>query len=104
MTSTDTTLASTVALEKIDISVSDQQFQITLANGDVGVTAGNTKPTSSVTTKTDIADATVTFLSAATDTGMGDYTLNPDFELEVRAEVYAASYTATITIAIVSAP
>ena len=107
MTSTDTLTggSSTVALEAIDISVADQQFQITLTNGNVGVTAGNTQPTSSVTTKTDIGDSTVTFLSAATDTGMGEYTLNPDFELEVRAEVYAASnYTATITVAIVTAP
>ena len=106
MTSTDTLTggSSTVALEKIDISVADQQFQITLANGNVGVTAGNTQPTSSVTTKTNIGDSTVTFLSAATDTGMGDYTLNPNFELEVRAEVYAATYTTTITVAIVSAP
>ena len=109
MTSTDTTLVSTIALEAIDISAADQQFQITLAdteasNAGIGVTLGNTKPTSSVTTKTDIGDATVTFLSAATDTGMGDYTLNPDFELEVRAEVLASTYTATVTVSVVSAP
>ena len=95
---------STVTLATIDISVTDQQFQITLADADVAVVVGSTKPTSSVTTQTDIADSTVTFLSAATDTGMGDYTLNPDFELEVRAEVYAATYTNTITVAIVSGP
>ena len=95
---------STVTLALIDISVSDQQFQITLADGDVAVVAGNTKPTSSVTTKTDIADSTVTFLSAATDTGMGSYTLNPDLELEVPAPVYAATYTSTITVTIVTAP
>ena len=106
MTSTDSLTggSSTVALEKIDVSVADQQFQITLADADVAVVTGNTKPTSSVTAKTDIADGTVTFFSAATDTGMGDYTLNPDFELEVRAEVMAATYTATVTVAIVSAP
>ena len=104
MTSTDTTLASTVTLATIDISVADQQFQITLADGNVAVVAGDTKPTSSVTTKTDIGDATVTFLSAATDTGMGSYTLNPDLELEVRAEVYPATYTSTITVTIVTAP
>ncbi len=95
---------STVTLETVDISVADQQFQITLADGDIGVTAGNTKPTSSVTSKTDIGDSTVTFLTAATDEGMGDYTLNPDFELEIRAESYAYSYSATITVATVSGP
>ena len=111
MTSTDSLTggSSTVALETIDISATDQQFQITLADTEaadagIGVTTGNTKPTSSVTSKTDIADSTVTFLSASTDTSMGDYTLNPDFELEVRAEVMVATYTATLTVAIVSAP
>ena len=111
MTSTDslTDGSSTVALETIDISEADQQLQITLADAEaadagIGVTAGNTKPASSVTSQTDIADSTVTFLSAATDTGMGEYTLNPDFELEVRAEVLAATYTATITVATVSGP
>ena len=109
MTATDTTLSSTVTLATIDISVADQQFQITLADTEatdagIGVTAGDTKPTSSVTTKQDIGDNTVTFLSAATDTGMGSYTLNPDFELEVRAEVYAATYTSTITVTVVTAP
>ena len=98
------TPAATITLATIDISVADQQFQITMSNDDVGVTAGNTKPTSSVTSQTDIADDTVTFLSAAVNTGMGDYTVDPDFELEVRAEVYAAAYTATITVAIVTAP
>ncbi len=104
MTSTDTTLVSTITLATIDISVTDQQFQITLTTGNVGTTAGNTQPVSDVQSKTNIGDSTVTFFTAVTDTGMGDYTLNPDFELEVRAEVYAATYTATVTVAIVSGP
>jgi hypothetical protein len=95
---------STITLATIDISVADQQFQITMVSGDIGVTAGNTQPVSQVTTKTDIGDSTVTFLSAPADMGMGSYTLDPDFELEVRAEVYAASYSATVTVAIVSGP
>lgn len=104
MTSTDTTLVSTIRLATIDISQADQQFQITLSNGDIVVVAGNTKPTSSVTSKTDIADSTVTFLSAAQAQGMGDYTLNPDFELEVPAETHATTYTSTITVTTVTAP
>lgn len=106
MTTTDSLTggSSTVTLETIDISVADQQFGITLADGDIAVVAGNTKPTSSVTSLTDIADSTVKFISAATDTGMGSFTLNPDFTLEVRAEVYAATYTATITLTAVSGP
>ena len=95
---------STITLALLDISVADQQFQITLADGDVAVVAGNTKPTSSVTSKTDIADNTVTFLSAAVNTGMGSYTLDPDLELEVPAQTHAATYTSTITVTIVTAP
>ena len=106
MTSTDSLTggSSTVVLETIDISAADQQFGITLADGDIAVVAGNTKPTSQATSLTDIADSTVKFISAATDTGMGSFTLNPDFTLEVRAEVYAATYTATITLTAVSGP
>ncbi len=109
MTSTDTTLVSTVTLATIDISVSDQQFGITLVDADIAIDTsgsggGNTKPVQTSGSLQDIADSTVTFLTAPTDTGMGQYTLDPDFTLEVRAEVYAAAYTATITVTIISGP
>ena len=95
---------STIALVTIDISQADEEFSIQLADGDIAVIAGNTKPTSSVTSLTGIADSTVTFLSAAEDTGMGSYTVDPDFTLEVIAEVYAGTYTSTITVASVTGP
>ena len=109
MTADDTNLTgqsvgTVVVLETIDISVADQQFGITLADADITIIAGNTKPTSSVTTLTDIADATVTYTSAATDTGMGSYAIDPDFDLEVRAEVYEGTYTATVTLANITGP
>ena len=109
MTADDTNLTgqsvgTVVVLETIDISVADQQFGITLADVDIVITAGNTKPTSSVTTLTDIADATVTYISAATDTGMGSYAIDPNFDLEVRAEVYEGTYTATVTLANITGP
>ena len=104
MTTTDTTLVSTIRRATIDISQADQQFQITLSNGNIVVVAGNDKPTSLVTTQTDIADDTVTFLSAETNQGMGSYTLNPDLELEVRAEVHADPYTSAITVTVITAP
>ena len=106
MTATDSLTggSSTIVLEFIDISVADQQFQISLQDGDIAVIAGNTKPTSSVTSLTDIADATVTFISAAEDTGMGSFTLDPNFDLEVRAEVYKGTYISTLTLAAVSGP
>ncbi len=89
---------------EIDISLADQQFGITLVNADVGVVAGNTKPVQTSGSLQDIADSTVKFLTAPTDTGMGDYTLDPDLTLEVRAETKAGTYTNTITVAIVSGP
>lgn len=95
---------STVTLQTIDISVSDQEFSIQLDDGDIDVVFGNTQPTSSVTTLTGIGDATVTFLSAAVDEGMGTFNLDPDFTLEVRAEVYAGTYVSTLTVSSVAGP
>jgi len=97
-------MVSTVTLATIDVSIDDQQFGITLLDDDIGVTAGNTKPVQTSGSLQNIGDTTLKFLTAPVDTGMGDYTLDPDFTLEVRSEVYAAGYTATIAVAIVSGP
>ena len=114
MTSTDsftggTSPASSIAettagFLAIDISVADQQFGITLVDADVDVVVGNTQPVQTSGSLQDIGDSTVKFLTAPTDTGMGDYTLDPDLTLEVRAETKAGAYTNTITVAIVSGP
>jgi hypothetical protein len=58
-----------------------------------------------VTDLTNISSLTPgTFLSAAVDTGMGTYTLKPNFLLKIPAETYVGDYTATVTVAIVAAP
>ena len=104
--STDFTDGGT-PLRTIDISVADQEFKIQLTSGNIAVTAGNGAPTTSAATLTAIPTTgigTVTFASAALNAGMGSYTLNPNFELEVRAETYAVAYTATITVTAVTAP
>ena len=106
--STDFTDGGT-PLRTIDISAADQEFKIQLLDTNIAVTAGNTKPTSSVTALTAIPEApaaALKFASAALNTGMGDYTLNPNFELEVPSETFVGtgSYTATITVSIVSGP
>jgi len=93
----------------IDISSADQEFLIQLLDTNVTVTAGNTEPVSQVATLTAIPEspaAALSFLSAAVDTGMGSYTLNPNFELEVPAETYVGTgtYTSTVTITSVSGP
>ncbi len=89
----------------IDIAQADSEFKIQLLDANVTVTAGNTKPTSQVTALTAIPDTgSLKFLSAAVGDGMGSYAIAPNFELEVPAETYAATYTSTITISAVSGP
>jgi len=93
----------------IDISESDQEFKIQLLDENITVTAGNTKPTSAVTSLTTIpttGGSALNFVSAAADAGMGSYSIEPNFELEIRAETYVGSgtYTSTITVSAVSGP
>lgn len=93
----------------IDISASDQNFKIQLADDTdhIVVVAGNARPTSSVTSLTAITTtggSPVKFASAAVDTGMGTYTLKPNFTLAIPAETYAGAYTATFTVTINSGP
>lgn len=95
--------------ETIDISEVGSQFKIQLTDANITVTAGNTKPTSSVTSLTVIPTAPATALtiaSAATDAGMGTYAIKPNFELEVPAEtpIGTGTYTATLTVTAVTAP
>jgi len=93
----------------IDISSADQEFKIQLLDSNIAVTEGNAKPTSSVASLTAIPEspaAALKFASAALNAGMGSYTLNPNFELEIPAETYVGlgTYTSTITVSIVSGP
>jgi len=106
--STDFTDGGT-PVRTINISAADQQFKIQLLDANIAVTAGNTKPTSSATTLTAIPEAPAAglkFVSAAADTGMGTYAINPNFELAVPAETYVGTgtYTATVTVSAVSGP
>ena len=97
----------TSGAKSLDISAADQEFKIQLSDANVTVTAGNTKPTSSVTALTAIPKVTaLKFVSAAVNAGMDTYSLAPNFELEVPAETFVSTgtYTATITITAVSAP
>jgi len=95
------------ASHTIDISEPDQEFRIQIANANITVIYGNTKPTSSVTSMTAIPTAggiPLKIVSAALNAGMGRYNIPPAFELMVRAETVAAIYTSTITVAINTGP
>ena len=97
----------TDAGKTINISAADQEFKIQLLDTNIAVVSGNTKPTSSVTSLTAIPEApaaALTFASAAVNEGMGSYTLNPNFELEVPAETLVGNYSSTITVSAVSGP
>ena len=97
----------TDAGKTINISAADQEFKIQLLDGNIAVVAGNTKPTSSVTSLMAIPEApasALTFASAGLNQGMGSYTLNPNFELEVPAATLAGNYSSTITVSAVSGP
>lgn len=97
----------TDAGKTINISATDQEFKIQLLDANIAVVSGNAKPTSSVTSLTAIPEAggtALTFASAAVNEGMGSYTLNPNFELEVPAYILAGNYSSTITVSAVSGP
>lgn len=85
-------------------TIAVSNFKVKLLDADITVTAGNTKPTSSMTTYTPLSTTAAALMSAAADAGMGSYAFNPDFSLDVAAETYAASYTSTVSIEIVSTP
>ena len=50
------------------------------------------------------APAAGTFFSSAVNTGMGDFTVTPTFQLSIPATTFVADYSSTVTITIASAP
>lgn len=99
--STDFTNADTKTISTAD------NFKIQLTEPHIVLTDGNAKPTTSVSALTAIpisSGSALKFASAASTEGMGSYTINPNFALNVPAQTYAGAYTATVTVAIVTAP
>jgi hypothetical protein len=52
----------------------------------------------------EVAPTAATLFNAAVDSGMGDFTLTPTFQLSVPANAYAGNYSSTITLDIASGP
>lgn len=51
-----------------------------------------------------VAPTAVEFFEAAVDTGMGDFTITPAFQLSIPANTYAGAYSSTVTITHTAAP
>lgn len=90
----------------IDTGTGD--FDISLQNADIVVVGGSaTKPTSSVTSLTNIPESPASalkMLSAAVSAGQGSYDWDPVFSLTIPSESDAGSYSATITLTVASGP
>lgn len=68
-----------------------------------------TNPTNSITYPLTVpagatAPAAVSLYNAALDTGMGDFTVTPTFQVAVPANAYAGNYSSTVTLTIATAP
>lgn len=50
------------------------------------------------------APAAASFFNAAANTGMGDFTVTPTFQLSIPATTYAGTYQSTVTLTILSGP
>lgn len=70
----------------------------TCTNPTNGITYPLTVPAGST------APAAVSLYNAALDTGMGDFTVTPTFQVAVPANAYAGAYSSTVTLTIATAP
>jgi hypothetical protein len=95
ISATDFTGAGTIPVSNLKLR--DLQSNVTTV-------AGNTAPSSLVTTFQSLAGAPLKVLQAAPGTGMGTYNHIPDFQLTVPSSSAAGSYTANVTVSINSGP
>ena len=98
------TIAATDFTDGGTNSIAVANFKARLLDATVSTVTGNTAPASSITTYTALSTVAQTLLAATAGNGMGSYEYIPDFTLDVVAETYAAAYTSTVTVAIVSGP
>ena len=79
-------------------------FRTLLPEASIVLVQGNEKPLSGMTTATALSGTDQVLLSAALNKGMGTYTANPTFTLDVPAETYAGAYESVVTVQIVAGP
>lgn len=94
----DNGAGKTVAVSNFEIRLLDAN--IVVVSGDGGAQA----PVSTQTTFASLSGTALKIVSAANQEGEGVYDLTPDFRLTVPAETFTGSYTATVTVALITGP
>jgi hypothetical protein len=86
-------------------TIAASNFEIRLLDANIVRVSGDPNgPASTQTTFGALSGTPLKIASAAAGDGDGVYDLTPDFRLTVPAESYAGSYTATVTVDIISGP
>ncbi|MEE8385023.1 MAG: hypothetical protein V3S01_03825, partial [Dehalococcoidia bacterium] len=101
------TQAGAEATKVMNITAANEQFLIQILDGDTVTNFGNTAPVSQVGSYTAVPEtpaAALKIISAATDTGMGNYTIKPTYEIEVPGDAYAGTFVSVETITSASGP
>lgn len=99
------TVVATVPTNGASKTIPLSGLEMTLLDTAIAVVDGNTKPISSdFATATALTASAQNLASAALGEGMGSYTLQPTFTLDVPANTYAGTYNTTITVQMVTAP
>jgi hypothetical protein len=63
-----------------------------------------TNPTNAVTYPVTLTETAAKLYNAAADTGMGSFTVTPTVDVKIPANVYAGTYTSTLTVAGTTGP
>lgn len=80
-------------------------LDITLLDANIAKIDGHaTKPVSTITDGLTLTGTGQNMVSAAINTAMGSYTIQPTFTLDVPAETYAGTYNTTVTLIMITAP
>lgn len=84
--------------------IDSTNLAIRLLNEKITVISGEGGPASTQTSYTSLGNGWVKIISSPENVGMGIYDITPDFSLFVPAQTYSGSYTATITVSVVTGP
>ena len=105
------TIAATVPTNGDSKTIAITGFEMLLESDDIDCAVvedtcegTNAPPTTEFGTAKALTVAAQPMVSAASGAGMGSYTLQPSFTLDVPADVYAGTYVSTITLEMVAGP